>query len=136
MNRSVFVYKWLLPEIIGYSTRLDFVTPWGVDENRLKRCLKGVIRGEGWISTLLGGGGFLLVSQVCVTSFVSGKWRRTRRGNGIRRNQESLHLSSDVSVMEETIQSLPQELRTLHLKRWSTENVFEWVTGWGFSFRR
>jgi len=104
-----------------------------VDENRLKRCLKGVIRGEGWISTLLGGGGFLLVSQVCVTSFVSGKWRRTRRGNGIRRNQESLHLSSDVSVMEETIQSLPQELRTLQPKRWSTENVFG-VTGWGFSF--
>ena len=35
--------------------------------------------------------------------------------------------------MEETIQSLPQELRTLHPKRWSTENVFTWVTGWGSS---
>jgi len=40
----------------------------GVDENRLKRCLKGVIRGEGWISALLGGGGFVLVSQGCVTA--------------------------------------------------------------------
>jgi hypothetical protein len=28
--------------------------------------------------------------------------------------------------MEETIQSLPQELRTLHPKRWVTENVFTW----------
>ena len=36
--------------------------------------------------------------------------------------------------MEETIQCLPQELRTLHPKRWSTENVSAWVTGWGFSF--
>ncbi len=36
--------------------------------------------------------------------------------------------------MEGTIQSLPQELRTLHPKRWSTENVFVWVTGWGSSF--
>ena len=37
--------------------------------------------------------------------------------------------------MEETIQSLPKGLRTLHPKRWSTENVFTWVTGWGCSFR-
>ncbi len=36
--------------------------------------------------------------------------------------------------MEETIQCLPQELRTLHPKRWSTENVSAWVTAWGFSF--
>ncbi len=36
--------------------------------------------------------------------------------------------------MEETIQYLPQELRTLHPKRWSTENVSPWVTAWGFSF--
>ena len=38
--------------------------------------------------------------------------------------------------MEETIQCLPQELRTLHPKtlRWSTENVSGWVTivtSWG-----
>ena len=33
--------------------------------------------------------------------------------------------------MEETIQSLPQELRTLHPKRWTTQNVFAWVTRWG-----
>ena len=37
--------------------------------------------------------------------------------------------------MEETIQCLPQELRTLHPKRWSTENVSAWVTAWGSSFR-
>jgi hypothetical protein len=37
--------------------------------------------------------------------------------------------------MEETIQCLPQELRTLHPKRWSTENVSGWVTSWGSSFR-
>ena len=36
--------------------------------------------------------------------------------------------------MEETIQSLPQQLRTLHHKRWSTLDVFEWVTGWGSTF--
>jgi hypothetical protein len=36
--------------------------------------------------------------------------------------------------MEETIQCLSQELRTLHPKRWSTENVSAWVTTWGFSF--
>ena len=36
--------------------------------------------------------------------------------------------------MEETIQSLPQELRTLHPKRWTTENVFECGTGWGPAF--
>jgi len=36
--------------------------------------------------------------------------------------------------MDETIQSLPQEVRTLHPKRWSTENVFQWVTGWGPAF--
>jgi hypothetical protein len=33
--------------------------------------------------------------------------------------------------MEETIQSLPQELRTLHTKRWVIENVFAWMTGLG-----
>ncbi len=36
--------------------------------------------------------------------------------------------------MEETIQSLQQELRTLHPKRWTTEDVFGWVTGWGSAF--
>ena len=36
--------------------------------------------------------------------------------------------------MEETVQCLPQQLRTLHPNRWSTENVSAWVTGWGFSF--
>jgi hypothetical protein len=36
--------------------------------------------------------------------------------------------------MEEIIQSLPQELRTLHPKRWATENVFAWVRGWGPAF--
>ena len=36
--------------------------------------------------------------------------------------------------MEATIQCLPQELRTLHPKRWSTENVSVWVTAWGSSF--
>jgi hypothetical protein len=40
----------------------------GLDENRLQRCLEGVIRGEGWISVLRGGGGFVLVSQGCVTA--------------------------------------------------------------------
>ncbi len=42
----------------------------------------------------------------------------------------SLHLSSDTSVMGETIQSLPLERRTLYPKRWTTENMFAWVTGW------
>ena len=32
--------------------------------------------------------------------------------------------------MEETIQCFPQELRTLHPRRWSTENVCAWVTSW------
>jgi hypothetical protein len=36
--------------------------------------------------------------------------------------------------MVETIQCLPQELQTLHPKRWSTENVSSWVTTWGSSF--
>ncbi len=38
-----------------------------MDENRLKRCLQGVIRCEGWISTLRGLVGFDLMSQGCVT---------------------------------------------------------------------
>jgi hypothetical protein len=37
-----------------------------LDENRLNRCLKSVIRGEWWISALRGGVGFVLVSQGCV----------------------------------------------------------------------
>ncbi len=40
----------------------------GLDENRLKRCLKGVIRCAGWISELRGGVGFVLVSPGCVTT--------------------------------------------------------------------
>jgi hypothetical protein len=36
--------------------------------------------------------------------------------------------------MEEKIQSLPQELRTLHPKRWTTQNVSAWVTRWGPAF--
>ncbi len=43
-------------------------------------------------------------------------------------NKVILYLSPDASVMEETIQCLPQELRTLHPKRWSTDNVSPWVT--------
>ena len=38
-----------------------------MDENRLKRRLEGVIRCEGWISTLRGWVGFGLMSQECVT---------------------------------------------------------------------
>ncbi len=59
----------------------------------------------------------------------------TENEEGYWNKDTSLYLSPDVSVMEETIQSLPQELRTLHPKRWSTENVFAWVTGWGSCFR-
>jgi hypothetical protein len=32
--------------------------------------------------------------------------------------------------MEENSQSLPQDLRTKHPKRWTTENVCPWMTGW------
>ena len=39
-----------------------------MEENPLNRCLEGVIRCEGWISALRGGGGFVLVSQGCVTA--------------------------------------------------------------------
>jgi hypothetical protein len=49
-----------------YST---FRHSWGeLDENRLKRCLKGVIRCEWWISELQGVVGFVLVSTGCVTA--------------------------------------------------------------------
>ena len=36
---------------------------------------------------------------------------------------------TDTSVMEDNIQSLPQNLRTNHPKRWTTENVCDWMTG-------
>jgi hypothetical protein len=38
----------------------------------------------------------------------------------------TIHLSSDVSVMELKIQSLPQELRTMHPQTWTTENGGGW----------
>ena len=41
---------------------VDFSTPErGVEENRLKRCLKGVKSAGGWTQALRGGGGFVLV---------------------------------------------------------------------------
>jgi hypothetical protein len=40
----------------------------GLEGNPLKRCLKGVIRCEWWISALRGGGGSVLVSQGCVVA--------------------------------------------------------------------
>ena len=43
-------------------------------------------------------------------------------------------MTQDVSVMTDNIQSLPQDLRTNHPKRWTTENVCVWMTGWGNSF--
>ena len=36
--------------------------------------------------------------------------------------------------MEDNIQSLPQDLRTNHPKRWTPEDVWIWVTGWGSGF--
>ena len=36
--------------------------------------------------------------------------------------------------MEDNIQSLPQDLRTKHPKRWTVENVCPWMTGWGSDF--
>ena len=36
--------------------------------------------------------------------------------------------------MEDIIQSLPQDLRTKNPKRWTTENVCAWMTGWGSDF--
>ena len=40
------------------------------------------------------------------------------------------------SVMTDNIQSLSQDLRTMHPKRWTTENVCVWMTGWGSVFIR
>ena len=43
-------------------------------------------------------------------------------------------MTQDVSVMKDNIQSLPQDLRTNHPKRWSREDVCVWMTGWGSTF--
>ena len=43
-------------------------------------------------------------------------------------------MTQDVSVMKDNIQSLPQDLRTNPPKRWSTEDVCAWMTGWGSTF--
>ena len=48
-----------VPEITDNSTRVDSGTPGGVEESRLKRCLKG----GGVNSGTPGGGGFVLVCQ-------------------------------------------------------------------------
>jgi len=101
--------------------------------NPLKRCLKGVIRCAGWTRALRGGGGFVLVSQGVANTNI---WE-------IEENLfffpffwsnpfpifcwSGVALSTDASVMEETMQSLRQELRTMYPKRWSTENVLH---GW------
>ncbi len=51
-----------------YRLFQDLGTPGGcLDEDRLKRWRKGVIRCVGWISALLGGVGFVLVSEGCDT---------------------------------------------------------------------
>jgi len=45
----------------GFATIEDLALRGGVEENPLKRCLKGVLRCAGWTRTVHGGGGFVLV---------------------------------------------------------------------------
>ncbi len=73
-------YCWTLPTKLNPSSPMPSGKIWiipqggfrhsggGLDENRLKRCRKSVIRGEWWISAMRGGVGFFLVSEGCVTA--------------------------------------------------------------------
>ncbi len=111
-SKSIFVTPTTHPTSFT-STGDTWLLQWisallgGVDENPRKRCLKGVIRCEGWISVLWGGAWTCLsVTGVCHNTNICGNW--TQKFSPCR-----FPLSSDTSVMEEKIQSLPQELRTL-----------------------